>query len=273
IATPGNKGFYTSFQSASQQVAIFVAALIGYALSVSLPPETSAEWGWRIPFFIGCSIIPFIFMLRRTLEETPDFLARKSHPTPAEIFASMLENRAIIALGVMIVTMTTVTFYFTTVYTPTFGRSVLKLSETDSLIVTLCVATTNFLWLPIGGAISDRIGRKPVLLTIATLSLLTANPMLTWLVSAPDFTKLLIVELVLSFYFGVYNGAMVASLSEIMPAKVRVTGFSFAFSLGVALFGSFTPWISTKLIQLTEDRASPSYWLMLAAGLAIVSTL
>jgi MHS family citrate/tricarballylate:H+ symporter-like MFS transporter len=141
------------------------------------------------------------------------------------------------------------------------------------LTVTLCVATTNFLWLPIGGAISDRIGRKPVLLTIAALSLVTANPMLTWLVSAPDFTKLLIVELVLSFYFGVYNGAMVATLSEIMPAQVRVTGFSFAFSLGVALFGSFTPWVSTKLIQLTEDRASPSYWLMLAAGLAIIATL
>jgi MHS family citrate/tricarballylate:H+ symporter-like MFS transporter len=273
IATPGNKGFYTSFQSASQQVAIFVAALIGYALSVSLPQETSSEWGWRIPFFIGCSIIPFIFLLRRTLEETPDFLARKRHPTPGEIFASMLENRGIIALGVMIVTMTTVTFYFTTVYTPTFGKSVLKLTETDALKVTLCVATTNFLWLPIGGAISDRVGRKPVLLTIAVLSLLTANPMLTWLVAAPDFTKLLIVELVLSFYFGVYNGAMVATLSEIMPAQVRVTGFSFAFSLGVALFGSFTPWISTKLIQITEDRASPSYWLMLAAGLAIIATL
>src|SRR5262249_30996106 len=148
-ATPGNKGFYTSFQSASQQVAIFVAALIGYFLSVNLPPETSAEWGWRIPFFIGCAIIPFIFMLRRTLEETPDFLARKRHPSPGEIFASILQNRGIIALGVMIVTMTTVTFYFTTVYTPTFGRNVLKLSLTDSLLVTLCVATTNFLWLPV----------------------------------------------------------------------------------------------------------------------------
>ncbi|MGA7322915.1 MAG: MFS transporter [Rhodomicrobium sp.] len=273
IATPGNKGFYTSFQSASQQVAIFVAALIGYGLSVSLTQEESFAWGWRIPFLIGCSIIPFIFMLRRTLEETPDFLARKRHPTPREIFASMIENSGIILLGVMLVTMTTVTFYFTTVYTPTFGRSVLHLSETDSLTVTLCVATTNFLWLPIGGAISDRIGRKPVLVTIAALSLLTANPMLTWLVAAPDFTKLLMVELVLSFYFGVYNGAMVASLSEIMPPQVRVTGFSFAFSLGVALFGSFTPWISTKLIDLTQNRASPSYWLMLAAALAIIAAL
>jgi MFS transporter, MHS family, citrate/tricarballylate:H+ symporter len=273
IATPGNKGFYTSFQSASQQVAIFVAALIGFALSVSLPQEVSAQWGWRIPFIIGCAIIPFIFLLRRTLEETPDFLARKRHPAAGEIFSSLIENSRIMVLGTMLVTMTTVTFYFTTVYTPTFGKNVLKLTETDSLIVALCVATTNFFWLPIGGAISDRVGRKPVLLTIATLSLLTANPMLTWLVSSPDFTNLLIVELVLSFYFGVYNGAMVASLSEIMPAHLRVTGFSFAFSLGVALFGSFTPWISTKLIDMTHDRASPSYWLMLAAALAIIATL
>src|ERR1700726_2582790 len=63
IATPGNKGFYTSFQSASQQVAIFVAAIIGYALNESMPAATVAAWGWRIPFFIGCPIIPFLFFL------------------------------------------------------------------------------------------------------------------------------------------------------------------------------------------------------------------
>ena len=73
IATPGHKGFYTSFQSASQQVAIFVAAIIGYALNESMPAATIAAWGWRIPFFVGCLIIPFIFVLRRTLEETPAF--------------------------------------------------------------------------------------------------------------------------------------------------------------------------------------------------------
>jgi MFS transporter, MHS family, citrate/tricarballylate:H+ symporter len=273
IATPGNKGFYTSFQSASQQVAIFFAAMIGFGLSSVLPQQALGEWGWRIPFFIGCSIIPFIFVIRRTLEETPEFLAQKKHPATSEVFRSMLENSGIILLGMMLVTMTTVTFYFITVYTPTFGKSVLKLSEIDSLLVTLCVAAANFFWLPVGGAISDRVGRKPVLLTIAFLSLVTANPMLTWLVAEPDFTKLLTVELVLSFYFGVYNGAMVASLSEIVPPHVRATGFSLAFSLGVALFGTFTPLVSTWLISQTGNRASPSYWLMLAAGLAIIATL
>src|SRR6202171_1380616 len=77
ISTPGNRGFYTSFQSASQQVAIFVAAIIGFVLSEMMPAATVAEWGWRIPFFIGCLIIPFIFFLRRTLGETAALPAMK----------------------------------------------------------------------------------------------------------------------------------------------------------------------------------------------------
>src|SRR6266702_1245712 len=171
ISTPGNRGFYTSFQSASQQVAIFVAAIIGFILSEVMPAATVAAWGWRIPFFIGCLIIPFIFFLRRTLEETPAFLAMKKHPTTSEVFSSAAVNWRIIVLGMMLAAMTTVTFYFVTVYTPTFGKNVLKLSTQDSLLVTLMVAVTNFIWNPVGGALSDRIGRKPVLLAIACLSL------------------------------------------------------------------------------------------------------
>jgi MFS transporter, MHS family, citrate/tricarballylate:H+ symporter len=273
ISTPGNRGFYTSFQSASQQVAILVAAIIGYVLSESMPADAVAAWGWRIPFFIGCLIIPFIFLLRRTLEETPVFLAMKRHPTASEIFASAAANWKIILLGMMLTAMTTVTFYFVTVYTPTFGKSVLKLSTSDSLIVTLFVAVTNFIWLPVGGAISDRIGRKPVLLAVATLSLVTAYPALIWLVSSPSFSKMLVVELMFSFYFGVYNGAMVAALTEIVPAHVRTTCFSLAFSLAAALFGTFTPYAATKLIEQTGDKASPGFWLMCAAASGIIAAL
>jgi MFS transporter, MHS family, citrate/tricarballylate:H+ symporter len=273
IATPGNKGFYTSFQSASQQVAIFVAAIIGFVLSESMPADQVAAWGWRIPFFIGCLIVPFIFVLRRSLEETPAFLAMKKHPTTSEVFSSAAANWRIILLGMLMVAMTTVTFYFVTVYTPTFGKNVLKLTTRDALLVTLFVAVTNFIWLPIGGAISDRIGRKPVLLAIAGLSLVTAYPMLSWLVVDPTFSKMLIVELVFSFYFGVYNGAMVAALTEVVPAHVRTTCFSLAFSLAAALFGTFTPLASTWLIAETGNRASPAYWLMFAAASGIIATL
>ena len=169
IATPGNRGFYTSFQSSSQQVAIFVASILGYILSEVMPADTVAAWGWRIPFFVGCLIIPLIFLLRRTLEETPAFLAMKKHPTANEVFASALANWRIVVLGMMIAILTTTTFYFVTVYTPTFGKTVLKLSTHDALLVTLLVAVANFIWNPVGGALSDRIGRKPVLITIACL--------------------------------------------------------------------------------------------------------
>ncbi|TMJ63076.1 MAG: MFS transporter [Alphaproteobacteria bacterium] len=273
ISTPGNKGFYTSFQSASQQVAIFAAAIIGFALSESMSADTIAAWGWRIPFFIGCLIIPFIFVLRRTLEETPVFLAMKRHPTASEVFSSAALNWKIILLGMLMVAMTTVTFYFVTVYTPTFGKTVLKLTTRDALLVTLCVAITNFIWLPVGGAISDRIGRRPVLLAIAGLSLVTAYPMLSWLVVEPTFPKMLIVELAFSFYFGVYNGAMVAALTEVVPAHVRTTCFSLAFSLAAALFGTFTPLAATWLIDSTGDKAAPGFWLMFAAASGIVATL
>ncbi|MBO4226010.1 MFS transporter [Bradyrhizobium neotropicale] len=273
IATPGNRGFYTSFQSASQQVAIFVAAIVGYVLSEIIPPATVAAWGWRIPFFIGCLIIPFIFVLRRTLEETPAFLAMKRHPTASEVFASALANWRIVILGMMIAILTTTTFYFVTVYTPTFGKNVLKLSTQDALLVTLLVAVTNFIWNPVGGAVSDRLGRKPVLLTIAGLSLVTAYPALHWLVAAPSFGKMLAVEMMFSFYFGVYSGTMLGCLVEIVPSHVRTTCFSLAFALAAALFGTFTPFASTWLIDHTGDKASPGFWLMFAATLGIIATL
>jgi MHS family citrate/tricarballylate:H+ symporter-like MFS transporter len=272
IATPGNKGFYTSFQSASQQVAIFAAAILGFLLNLSLSATQIADWGWRIPFFIGCLIVPFIFVIRRSLEETPEFLAQKKHPTSSEILRSMVANWQTVFLGMNLVALTTVMFYFITVYTPTFGRTVLKLTEFDSLLVTVCVAVTNFIWLPIGGAVSDRIGRKPVLLTIAILALVTAYPALLWLVANPSFGNMLAVELLFSFYFGMYNGAMVAALSEIVPSHVRASGFSLAFSLAAALFGTFTPLASTFLIKASDNQASPGFWLMFAAYCSIMAT-
>lgn len=275
IAAPGKKGFYTSWQSASQQVAIVVAALIGYALNLTLSHDEISEWGWRIPFFIGCMIIPLIFVLRRSLQETDEFLKRKHRPDTAEIFATIAKNWRIIIAGTMLVAMTTTTFYFITVYTPTYGRTVLNLTTRDSLIVTMLVGISNFIWLPIGGAISDRIGRRPVLMGITILALITTLPAMSWLTAAPDFTRMTIVLLWFSFFFGMYNGAMVAALTEIMPVYVRTAGFSLAFSLATAIFGGLTPAISTALVELTGDKSSPGWWLMCAAlcGFAATSML
>ncbi|MGH8276090.1 MAG: MFS transporter, partial [Steroidobacteraceae bacterium] len=272
IATPGHKGLYVSWQSGSQQVAVICAGVFGYSLSQLLPPEALRAWGWRIPLIIGCLILPFIFMIRRTLAETPEFLARRHHPTPGEIYASLLAHAPIILTGMAMVLMTTVCFYTITAYTPTFGREILKLTQSDALLVTLCVGVSNLLWLPVSGALSDRIGRRPVIIAFATLALLSAYPAMAWLVAAPDFGKLLAVELWLSFLFGGYNGAMVVYLTEIVPVEVRTAGFSLAYSLATTVGGS-TPAIVTLLIHHTGNRAMPGAWLSAAAAVALLASL
>lgn len=273
MATPGRKGFYTSWQSASQQLSIILAAALGFALNEWMRPDTITDWGWRIPFFVGCIIIPVVFVLRRSLQETEEYLARTHHLDTREVLRSMLDNWRVVAAGMLLVAMTTTTFYFITVYTPTFGKTVLKLSAADSLIVTFCVGLSNFILLPLSGALSDRIGREPILIAATVLAGFTAYPALSWLAAAPTFARMLAVLLWLSFVYGMYNGAMVVALTEVMPASVRVVGFSLAYSLATALFGGFTPAVSTWLVQLTNDKAAPGYWLSIAAVCGLAATL
>ena len=268
IATPGHKGFYVSWQSGSQQVAVIFAGVLGYTLAHALSPADLQAWGWRLPLIIGCLIIPFIYMIRRTLQETDEFAARKRHPQPAEIYASMFRHWRIVLTGVAMVLMTTVSFYTITAYTPTFGREVLKLSQSDALLVTLCVGLSNLFWLPVMGALSDRVGRRPLLTTFGVLALLTAYPAMAWLVDAPSFARLLMVELWLSFLYASYNGAMVVHLTEIVPAEVRTAGFSLAYSLATTVGGS-TPALVTYLIHSTGNRAMPGAWLSFAAAVAL----
>jgi metabolite-proton symporter len=273
IATPGHKGFYVSWQSASQQVAVIVAASIGVVLSFLLLPAQMDRWGWRVPLFVGCLIVPLVFLLRRSLSETEEFLARNQHPALREIIHSIVSNWRVVVLGTMLVTMTTVSFYLITAYTPTFSRTALKLADSETLFVTLCVGVSNLVWLPVMGALSDRAGRRPILIACTVAALLTAYPALQWLVGAPTFSRLLTVELWLSLLYGGYNGAMVVFLTELMPASVKATGFSLAYSLATAIFGGFTPAVCTYLIQATGNKAMPGAWLSLAAAIGLAATL
>ncbi len=273
IATPGNRGFYVAWQSASQQVAVVFAALIGLLLNAMMPVEDINAWGWRIPFFVGSALIPFLFVIRRLLEETAEFEARKDRPTMRESFASIGQNLPTILLGALMAVMTTVFFYMITAYTPTYGNSVLRLSATSAMLVTLCVGLANFTMLPIMGALSDRVGRLPLLIVCASLAIVSGYPSLSWLASDPSFGKLLGVELWLALIYAGYNGAMIVYLTEIMPPRVRTTGFSLAYSVATAVFGGFTPALSTYLIARTDNPAMPGAWLSLAGVISLVATI
>lgn len=273
IATEGHKGFYVSWQSASQQVAVMFAALLGMMLNSFLPAQKMALWGWRIPLLVGCIIIPFLWRLRRSLAETEEFTSRKKHPSSSEIIRSLTANARLVVLGTMLFIMTTVSFYMITAYTPTFGTSVLHLASVDGFIVTLCVGISNLFWLPVMGSLSDRIGRFPLLAACTILMLATAYPAMVWLVSGPSFSKLLVVELWLSFVYASYNGALIVFITEIIPIEVRIVGFSLAYSLATSVFGGFTPAITTYLIHVSGNPAIPGLWLSFAAACGLAATL
>ena len=272
IATPGRKGFFVSWQTASQQVGVMFTAALGLALTANLSAAQMDQWGWRIPFLIGCAIIPLVFILRRSLEETPEF-QRKRPPAPREIFRTLAAHWTLVLRGMLLTIMTTVSFYMITAYTPTFGSAVLHFAPRDNMIVTLCVGASNFFWIPISGALSDRIGRRPVLIAVTVAALLTVYPAFLWLAAAPSFARLMALELWLSFLFGAYNGPMVTFLTEIMPPNIRTAGFSLSYSCATAFFGGFTPAISTYLIHITGSRAVPGLWLSFAAACGLTATL
>ena len=273
IATPGRKGFYVAWQSGSQQVSVMFAALLGILLSSTLSDSQLTRWGWRVPLLAGCSLVPLLFFLRRSLEETEAFRTRRHRPSVGMITSSLFANWRLVLLGMLMSTMTTVCFYMVTAYTPTFGSTVLHLAATGNLVVTLCVGALNFVLLPVSGGLSDRVGRRPVLLACTAVALVTAYPALSWLVDAPSFARLLAVELWLAAIYATYNGAMAVFLTEIMPVDVRTSGFSLAYSLATALFGGFTPAICTYLIHLSGNRAIPGLWLSFAAICGLVAAL
>lgn len=274
IATPGNRGLYCSWQAASQQVAVIFAALLGVALTSSLSDDQMARFGWRIPLLIGCGIVPLIFWLRRSLRETEAFTHATGKPRSFGAAIRMLAGHWPLVLTSAAMTVLNITvFYLITAYTPTYGRTALHLGSSGVLAVTLLVGVSNFIWLPVGGMISDRIGRYPMLIAVPVVTALTAYPCLLWLVAAPTFGKLTAVVLLFSALFGLYSSTVLTLLTEIMPPAVRTTGFSVAYSLAAALFGGFTPYISTWLIERTGDRAAPGLWLSFAALVSLAGVL
>ena len=274
IAPPERKGFYVSWQSGSQQVAVMFAAALGILLSASLSANQMARWGWRVALLVGCALLPYLYFMRRSLEEPEAFLARR-RPPASEILRSVWTHRRVVLLGMLMSTMTTVSFYLVTTYTPTFGTKVLHLTPLASLIATLCVGACNFTVLPLSGALSDRIGRRPILIACTVTALLTAYPALLWLTGAPSVSRLVGVELWLSFLYASYNGAMAVYLTEIMPPEMKTSGFALAYSLATAIFGGFTPAICTYLIEVTGNQAIPGAWMSFAAvcGLSAVALL
>jgi MFS family permease len=272
IATPKNRGFYCAWQASSQALGVMAATGLGVLLTATLTMQQMQDWGWRIPLLVGCLIIPILFWLRRSLQETEVFERSTHARTTGEIMRILLEHWQIVLIGVLLTILNTTMFYFVNTYTALYGN-LLRLDPLGNFTVALSVGTASFILLPVFGTLSDRIGRWPLLIVAPLLILATAYPAMSWLVAAPSFSRLLVVEFWLAILYAMYAGALVPFVVELMPAKVRSSGYAIILSFANGIFGTFTPFIVTALIGMTDNRASPALWLSAAAAVSLVGAV
>ncbi len=273
IATPNKKGFFISWQWSSMMAAILFAAIIGFIMSKILTHDQMIDFGWRIPFLIGCLIVPVIFYQRRHLLESEEFAKRKTHPTLKQIFSQLVDNWRIILLCMVLTMLSNTLFYMFTVFMPNHGRLNLHLSENDGFYSTCLIAIIGFALYPLMGALSDKIGRKKQMAFFAIATILLCYPIFYWWTSAPSLNRLLIAELLICVLHAGYNGAFVANSIEIVSPEIRGISFSLSYALSIAIFGGFTPLISTVLVHKTHNNAAPAFWLLFTAVCSLLGVL
>ncbi|WP_144631377.1 MFS transporter [Bordetella genomosp. 13] len=266
--TPNRRGFFASWQVASQGLTTLLAAGFGAGLTQYLTPEQLQSWGWRIPFFFGLLIGPVAYYIRTRIDETPDFLAAGPNETPLSDTFSQHRLRLLLAIGTVV--LGTVATYLV-LYMPTYAVKTLKIPQSAAFAATLVTGIVQFICAPMVGHWSDKHGRTGIMLASAVLFGVLIYPLLHFLAQSPTFGTMIAVQIVIGVLLSGYFGALPALLSDLFPTRTRTTGMSLAYSIAVTIFGGFAPFIITWLISATGNPYAPSFYLIFAAVISIAA--
>jgi MHS family proline/betaine transporter-like MFS transporter len=271
-APAGKRGLFGGFGQASIASGTLLSSLVVTVVTSAFTAQQMETWAWRLPFLLGGLLVVVGVYMRRTLRETPAFEATQAKgkavvpPTKGAAFAMMSR-----AFGFAIIW--TVSYYVMLSYLPTFMVQHVGLTQMEALtsnaiaLVILVVLTPFFGWL------SDRWGRKPLLLSCCVVFALFAYPLFSLLLAHPNLGTALSVQIFFNIFIAAFSGAGPAALCEMFPTKSRTTLLSIGYSLSTAIFGGFAPFIATGLIQWTNSPISPAYYLIASAvvsGLVIL---
>jgi len=276
FAPPGRRGFYGSFQMVSQSLAFGLGAAMAIGLNLGLSPDAFATWGWRVPFILGILIGPTGWYLRQKCDESPEFqayLAEKAatvqprqQTTLGQLFSD--HPRELIASFCLIAAGTAIN-YVNAIFLPTYAVAELKLPMFNAQMGLLCVSLTNAAVAVAAGTLSDRIGRRAVLIPAMIIYAALFYLLLQRLVAEPTTTNLWQLQAA-AVFLGALAGPGPAFMTEIFPVGVRSTGASLMYNLAVMLFGGLAPFINTWLVQATGDKAAPVYYIFFAAAVGLV---
>jgi len=271
-APPNRRGLYGSFQQLSQGASTLLSGLVAIIIALALSPVQIGDWGWRLAFAVGLVIAPVGLYIRRELEDAPVFKQAAAAPKTEPPIRIVVRDhwRAILA-GMMIVMLWTVAQYLAN-YFPTFAVRELKVSLSTSYLGPLVVGAVLLLC-PLVGLLADRFRRRNVMIVGALGLLISAYPAFSFLIASPTPEHVVLTQIVIAGFMLVYTAPASAVLAELFPTAVRATGISITYSLGVAIFGGFTPAIITALIGWTAAPVSVAYYLMGAAAISLIAVL
>ena len=265
-ATEDRRGFMVSWQGATQQVASSAGALVGLLLAMFLSAEQLDSFGWRIALLIGVVIVPFGLMIRRSLPETLPEAGPVAPITPP--FRSYAKC---VILGFMIIAQGTITSYIFN-YMATYGQATLRLSTSISMAAEFANNFAGLVGVLIGGVLSDRHGRRPIMIGPQIMFALAIIPCFLWLTGAGTGMAFLVSNIILSFLANFYYGAVYAAIAENLPARVRSRVFALVYSIPVAVFGGTTQLVVTWLLRVTGNPMSIA-WYMFAIAIVGLSAM
>ena len=263
---PSRRGLITSLAAAASEVGALLAAGIA-ALTVSaMPDEALAQWGWRIPFFIGAGLAGAVLLARATMRESPEFERQQASGTvPAHpLHYSLHHHRAGILRGFAISALGSITYYVGITYVPVFLTSVGALGESAALWLATIAALAVILVTPAFGALSDRVGRKPILIGLALLS--AALPVsMFWLLSSASTSAAILGAVILAAVAGGVSAVAAAATAEQFSGEGRLSGLAFGVTTATAIFGGIAPFVAQLLLQQTGWMPVPGAMIAVVA--------
>lgn len=266
---PHRRGFIASWQAATQGLAMLMASAFGAFLTWTLTPEQFQSWGWRTPFLFGAILGPLGMYIRRATDESAEFSEVKPEKHPMLEMLKYEKTRLFISAGLII--LATITIWMS-VFMPTYATKQFHFDPTTAFLGTVVTGGVIFVLSPFIGLLSDHIGRTKTMMLAAAVTFVIAHPAFSALQASPTLTTLVTVQGLLGLLIALYFAPLPALMSEIFPARMRTSGLSLSYNLGVTIFGGFAPFVLTGLGSVTGDPLSPSYYVMFGAavsGLAI----
>lgn len=271
-AGPGRRGFSTSWLMVTAVLGLVLGGIVANGMTWLLGAEVMQDWAWRVPFLAAGPMGMISMYIRLKLEDSPEFLAlQTAGKTSKAPLREIWQWKRAITLVFFIITLHSSIFYLVLTFASTYMSRILKFSSGTTLLYVFIASLSAAFVMPFGGMFTDRYGRKPFLLVVGALGTFA---MLWFFKAAPTATpaSFFLPLMAVAILFGLYASSTYATMSELLPTRIRSTGIAVAYNIPVAVFGGSAPFISTWLIQVTGDISSPWYFYV-ATGIASLIAL